>query len=77
MILSDPNYFWRAARARRRPAGTARDPHPTLLSRTAIIAASELPISAQAIRTGRAHRASGALAYHVLEVMEAFQRASD
>ncbi len=32
---------------------------------------------AQAIRTGRPHRASGALAYHVLEVMEAFQRSSD
>ncbi len=32
---------------------------------------------AQAIRTGRPHRASGELAFHVLEVMEAFQRSSD
>ena len=32
---------------------------------------------ADAIRTGRLHRASGDLAYHVLEVMEAFQRSSD
>ncbi len=32
---------------------------------------------AQAIRAGRPHRASGALALHVLEVMEAFQTASD
>lgn len=32
---------------------------------------------AHAIRSGRPHRASGALAYHVLEVMEAFQRSSD
>jgi len=32
---------------------------------------------ADAIRTGRPHRASGELAYHVLEVMEAFQRSSD
>jgi len=32
---------------------------------------------AQAIRSGRPHRASGALALHVLEVMEAFQTASD
>ncbi len=32
---------------------------------------------AQAIRSGRPHRASGALAFHVLEVMEAFQRSSD
>ena len=32
---------------------------------------------AQAIRPGRPHRASGALAFHVLEVMEAFQTSSD
>jgi predicted dehydrogenase len=32
---------------------------------------------AHAIRNGRPHRASGALAFHVLEVMEAFQRSSD
>lgn len=32
---------------------------------------------ARAIRTGRPHRASGDLAYHVLEVMEAVQRSSD
>jgi predicted dehydrogenase len=32
---------------------------------------------AQAIRARRAHRASGALAFHVLEVIEAFQRSSD
>ena len=30
-----------------------------------------------AIRDGRPHRASGALAYHVLEVMLAFQTSSD
>jgi predicted dehydrogenase len=32
---------------------------------------------AQAMRSGRPHRASGELAFHVLEVMEAFQRSSD
>jgi predicted dehydrogenase len=32
---------------------------------------------AHAIRKDRPHRASGALAYHVLEVMEAVQRSSD
>ncbi len=32
---------------------------------------------AHAIRNGRPHRASGELAFHVLEVMEAFQRSSD
>jgi predicted dehydrogenase len=32
---------------------------------------------AQAIRSGRPHRASGEFAFHVLEVMEAFQLSSD
>ena len=32
---------------------------------------------AQAIRAGRPHRATGELAFHVLEVMEAFQRSSE
>jgi len=32
---------------------------------------------AQAIRSGRPHRASGRLAYHVLDVMHAFHEASD
>jgi predicted dehydrogenase len=32
---------------------------------------------AQAMRSERPHRASGELAFHVLEVMEAFQRSSD
>lgn len=32
---------------------------------------------AHAIRENRPHRASGALAYHVLEVMEAFERSSE
>jgi predicted dehydrogenase len=32
---------------------------------------------ADAIRSGRPHRASGELAFHVLEVMEAFQTSSD
>ena len=32
---------------------------------------------AHAIRSGRPHRASGELAFHVLEVMEAFQTSSD
>ena len=32
---------------------------------------------AAAIASGRPHRASGALAFHVLEVMEAFQKSSD
>ena len=39
-----------------------------------IIGAADM---AQAIRSGRAHRASGDLAFHVLEVMEAVQRSAD
>jgi predicted dehydrogenase len=39
-----------------------------------IMAAADM---AHAIRSGRPHRASGDLAFHVLEVMEAFQRSSD
>ena len=32
---------------------------------------------ARALRSNRPHRASGALAFHTLEVMEAFQTSSD
>jgi len=32
---------------------------------------------ATALRTGRPHKASGALTYHVLEAMHAFHTASD
>jgi hypothetical protein len=32
---------------------------------------------AYALRSGRPHRASGALAYHVLDVMQSFQEASE
>jgi predicted dehydrogenase len=38
-----------------------------------IIGAADM---AHAIRSGRPHRANGALAFHVLEVMEAFERSS-
>ena len=63
---------------------------PVLLRRAADAEWSEVPLThnaavgrgigvadmAMALRTGRAHRASGELAYHVLDVMHAFEDAS-
>jgi predicted dehydrogenase len=76
MIVPDPNYFggkievataaedWREI-----PVEHAyRDGNYRILG---------LADMAQAIRQGRPHRASGELAFHVLEVMEAFQKSSD
>jgi predicted dehydrogenase len=48
--------------------------HPYANGNFRIIGVADM---AHAIRSGRPHRASGALAFHVLEVMEAFQRSSD
>jgi predicted dehydrogenase len=76
LIVPDPNYFggqiefatagedWRALPTE----------HAYADDNYRIIGVADM---AQAIRSGRPHRASGALAYHVLEVMQAFQRASD
>ena len=76
LIVPDPNFFggkieiatasedWREV-----PAGHAyADGNYRILG---------LADMAQAIRTGRPHRASGDLAFHVLEVMEAFRRSSE
>ena len=76
LIVPDPNYFGGKVEVRNRCRGLARDPDRGSLRRR------QLPIlgladMAQAIRSGRPHRASGELAFHVLEVMEAFQRSSD
>ena len=76
LIVPDPNGFggavevasadeeWRAI-ASRRPYADAN------------YRSLGLADMAQAIRSGRAHRASGALALHALETMEAFQASSD
>lgn len=76
LIVPDPNYFggkiefaaagedWREIPTRRAYAdGNYR-----------ILGVADM---ARALRIGRPHRASGALALHVLEVMEAFQTSSD
>jgi predicted dehydrogenase len=48
--------------------------HPYASGNYRIIGVADL---AHALRSGRPHRASGELAFHVLEVMEAFQTSSD
>jgi len=76
LIVPDPNHFggkvevataaedWREVPVRRAYA----DGNYRILG---------LADMARAIRTGRPHRASGDLAFHVLEVMEAFQKSSE
>jgi predicted dehydrogenase len=76
LIVPDPNYFggeiefadaaegWREIATR----------HAYADGNYRILGVADM---AQAVRSGRPHRASGALALHVLEVMEAFQTSSD
>ena len=76
MSVPDPNNFGgqietaTAAAANWRAVPTV---HPYANGNFRIIGVADM---AHAIRSGRPHRASGALAFHVLEVMEAFQRSS-
>jgi predicted dehydrogenase len=76
LIVPDPNYFGGAIEY----AGIGEEwrtiptEHAYADDNYRIIGVADM---AQAIRAGRAHRASGALAFHVLEVMTAFHRSSD
>jgi predicted dehydrogenase len=76
LIVPDPNYFDGQIEI-----ATAADDWTPVETKHAyadgnyrMIGAADM---AHAIRSGRPHRASGALAFHVLEVMEAFQRSSE
>ncbi len=76
LIVPDPNYF-----GGRIEFGAADEDWREIPTRHAyadgnyrILGAADM---AHAIRSGRPHRASGALALHALEVMEAFQASSD
>jgi predicted dehydrogenase len=76
LLVPDPNFFGGEIQI-----ATADDDWSPVVTEHAyadgnyrIIGAAEM---ATAIRAGRPHRASGELAFHVLEVMEAFQRSSD
>lgn len=77
MCVPDPNWFGgqietaTAAMANWRPVITE---HAYANGNFRILGVADM---AHAIRSGRPHRASGALAFHVLETMEAFQRSSD
>ncbi len=76
LIVPDPNYFGgeiefaKAGEEWREVATT----HAYADDNYRVLGLADM---AQAIRTGRPHRASGALAFHVLEVMESFQASSD
>jgi predicted dehydrogenase len=76
LIVPDPNFF-----GGRVEYATAADDWREIPTRHAYADGNYrilgLADMAQAIRTGRPHRASGDLAFHVLEVMEAFQRSSE
>jgi predicted dehydrogenase len=76
LLVPDPNYFGGDIEY----AGIGEDwrtiptQHAYADGNYRIIGVADM---AHAIRADRPHRASGALAFHVLEVMEAFQRSSD
>jgi len=76
LIVPDPNYF--GGQIERAEAGGDWTPVATQAAYAdgnyRSIGVADM---AHAIRDNRPHRASGALAFHVLEVMEAFGRSSD
>jgi len=76
LIVPDPNHFGGKVEL-----ATAADDWREIPTRGAYADGNYrilgLADMAQAIRSGRPHRASGELAFHVLEVMEAFQTSSD
>lgn len=76
MIVPDPNRFDGVIEVAQagQEWGVRPTEHPYADGNFRIIGVADM---AHAIRTQRAHRASGALAFHVLEVMEAFQTSSD
>lgn len=73
--LPDPNFFDGTVRLKRAGSDTFEELPPVFepISNDRGKGVSEM---VQAIRENRPHRASGELAYHVLEVMHAFQRSS-
>ena len=75
LIVPDPNYFGgeiEIATADQDWAPVETE-HSYADDNYRMIGAADM---AQAIRSGRPHRANGDLAFHVLEVMEAFERSS-
>jgi predicted dehydrogenase len=74
LLVPDPNRFGGAIEIGRNKSWSERAiEHRYADGNYRIIGVADL---AHAIRSGRPHRASGELAYHVLEVMEAFETSS-
>ena len=87
MLVPDPNFFGGEPQVTRRdgdwtPLDIGAHPYgePNRITRTGARVADYRIIGlldmAAAIRAGRLHRASGTLALHVLEVLDAFERSS-
>jgi predicted dehydrogenase len=76
LSVPDPNRFFGAIELATAAKGWTEQPteHPYASGNYRIIGVADM---AHAIRSGRPHRASGELAFHALEVMEAFQTSSD
>jgi predicted dehydrogenase len=76
LIVPDPNRFGGKIEIAKAGGDWAEVPteHPYHDGNYRILGVADL---AHAIREGRPHRASGELALHVLEIMEAFQTSSD
>jgi predicted dehydrogenase len=76
LIVPDPNRFFGTIELAKTGKDWVEQPteHPYAGGNYRIIGVADM---AHAIRSGRPHRASGELAFHVLEVMEAFQVSSD
>ena len=76
MVVPDPNRFGGTVSVAKRRELWADMPlsHGFADGNFRILGLADL---ARAIRAGRPHRCDGRLAYHVLEVMEAFGRSSD
>ena len=76
MIIPDPNYFGGKVKVAK-PGGPWRSVAVTAPYADDNYRSLGLADMAQGIRDGRPHRASGELAFHVLETMQAFQISSD
>ena len=77
LLVPDPNYFGGPVEFATASDGTGSEipvEAPYADGNYRIVGVAD---SAQAIRSGQPHRASGELALHVLEVMEAFGRSSE
>jgi predicted dehydrogenase len=76
LIVPDPNYFGGKVEVATASEDWREIPveHAYADGNYRILGLADM---AQAIRQGRPHRASGELAFHVLEIMEAFQKSSD